>query len=77
MMKKILMEVLVKKMKYKNITNKKNNQKEHLDGCVVQGDEVCEDVDVSRQEDEEEENLGPERKIQSFILPFSYITCDM
>ena len=35
-------------------------QKQHLDGCVVQGDEVCEDVDVSGQEDEEEENLGPE-----------------
>ena len=38
---------------------------------------MCEDVDVSGQEDEEEENLGPEREIQSFILPFSYITCDM
>ena len=35
------------------------DDEEDLDGCVVQGDEVGEHVDVARQEDQEEENLGP------------------
>ena len=49
--------------------------KEHLDGCVVQGDEVCEDVDVSGQEDEEEENLGPERDFH--LIHILHVICDM